>query len=86
MLDGVAVGELRDDDFFVIVNGDSAKVRVAIPTLPPGRRWHLLLDSGAEHPGDIHPEEEAPLFTGQEFELAAMATLVLISRPDAEGK
>ncbi|MFN2367138.1 MAG: glycogen debranching enzyme, partial [Desulfurivibrionaceae bacterium] len=76
-------GEPRDDDFFVILNGDSAKARIAIPTLPPGRRWHLLLDSGAEPPGDIYAEEKAPLFTGNEFELAAMATLVLISRPDA---
>ncbi|MFO7607143.1 MAG: glycogen debranching protein GlgX [Desulfurivibrionaceae bacterium] len=86
MLDGVAVGEPRDDDFFVILNGGSAKARVAIPTLPPGRRWHLLLDSGSEPPGDIYAEEEAPLFMGNEFELAAMATLVLISRPDDEGK
>jgi glycogen operon protein len=81
MLDGLAVDEPRDDDFFVILNGSLVQARVEIPDPPPGRNWRLLLNSGAEPPADIYPEDEAPQFTGAEFELAAMAMLVLISKP-----
>lgn len=80
MLDGLAITDCRDDDFFVILNGQMDNVLVEVPLLPPERRWHLLVNSAAEPPDDIYPEDEAPLFNGHEFELAPLATLVLISR------
>jgi glycogen operon protein len=82
MLDGLAVAGSRDDDFFVMLNSHLENVIIEIPSLPPGRHWCLLINSAAEPPNDIHPEDEAPIFSGHEFELGAMAALVLISKPD----
>jgi glycogen operon protein len=82
MLDGQAVSELPDDDFFIILNSRLENVIVEIPPLPSGRHWCVLIDGAAESPGDIYPEEDAPVFTGNEFELPAMASLVLISKPE----
>jgi glycogen operon protein len=82
MLDGLAVADPRDDDFFVMLNSQLESVIVEIPPLPAGRHWRLLADSAAEPPDDIHPEDEAPVFTGHGFELSPMAALVLISKPD----
>ncbi len=82
MLDGLAVLDPRDDDFFVILNSQMESVIVEIPSLVAGRHWCLLVDSAAEAPADVHQEDEAPVFNGHEFELSAMAALVLISKPD----
>jgi glycogen operon protein len=82
MLDGLAVADSRDDDFFVMLNSHPESVLVEIPSLPLGRHWRLLINSGAEPPDDIHREDEAPVFSGNEFELSPMAALVLISKPD----
>lgn len=81
MLDGLAVADCRDDDFFVMLNGQLENVLVEIPSLPTGRCWHLLANSAAEPPNDIYPEDEAPLFNGHEFALPPLAALVLISKP-----
>jgi glycogen operon protein len=88
MLDGLLVSDPRDDDFFVILNNDRENVSVEIPILPDGRQWCLLIDSGAEPPLDIYPEDAAPVIVGRTFALAALAAVVLISKPSrlATGK
>jgi len=82
MLDGLALGEPRDEDFFVMINGGREDVRAEVPKLPSGRRWGLLIDSGADAPGDIYPEGEAPVFEGNELDVKGMAAVVLISGLD----
>ncbi|MEN8136268.1 MAG: glycogen debranching protein GlgX [Thermodesulfobacteriota bacterium] len=82
MLDGLAVADSRDDDFFVILNSHLENVMVEIPPPSRGRHWRLLVNSAAETPDDIHLEDEAPIFSAHEFELGAMAALVLISKAD----
>ncbi|MEN8142916.1 MAG: glycogen debranching protein GlgX, partial [Thermodesulfobacteriota bacterium] len=81
MLDCLAVPDCGGDDFFIMLNSSLDPVPVEIPEPSPGRCWHLLADTGAQAPDDIYQEDEAPLFSGQQYDLMGMAALVLISKP-----
>jgi len=81
MLDCLDVSGCRDDDFFVMLNSSRYSASVEIPEPSPGRCWHILSDTSFQAPEDIFDEDEAPLFSGQQYELAGMAALVLISKP-----
>jgi glycogen operon protein len=81
MLDGRAVEGSEDDDFLVLLNGGQSEARFQLPPAPEGRRWHLLIDTGAAPPADIHPEKTAPLYPAKELPLAGLAAAVLVSKP-----
>ena len=81
MLDGRAVEDGVDDDFLVLMNGGSGKALYQLPAPSAGRQWHLLIDTGAAAPQDIHPEATAPVYPGRELALAGLAAAVLISKP-----
>lgn len=86
LLDGRAVDGERDDDFLVLLNGALAEKTFTLPAPPAGRKWHLLLDTGAAPPADIHPEATAPVYAGRKLALAGLAAAVLVSKPAAAGK
>ncbi len=81
MLDGRAVEGELDDDFLILLNGGHGEVLYQLPATAPDREWHLLIDTGAPPPQDIHPEASAPLYPRREMALAGLAAAVLISKP-----
>jgi glycogen operon protein len=83
MLDGRALEGGLDDDFLVLLNGGLPAASFQLPVAPEGRKWHLLIDTGATPPADIHAEEDAPLYAAKEFSVAGLAVAVLVSKPTA---
>jgi len=81
VLDGRAVEEGADDDFLVLLNGGFTEAGYQLPAPPAGSLWHLLIDTGAAPPADIHPEAAAPLYAGREMTLSGLAVAVLIAKP-----
>ncbi|NTV14375.1 MAG: glycogen debranching protein GlgX [Desulfobulbaceae bacterium] len=80
LLDGRAV-EGGDNDFLVLLNGGFGEAGFQLPAPPESRRWHLLIDTGATPPKDIHPEATAPPYPGRKMTLAGLGAAVLISKP-----
>lgn len=57
LLQGRRKNQPRDDDFFIMLNGDRTRELVFTPPpVPPNtrsRRWHMIIDTAAEPPLDI---------------------------------
>ena len=79
--DRVHGSKSRDDDFFVMLNGSLAAKKFALPSQDPERSWRLLINSGAESPGDIVGEEEAEELSKRALWVGAMSAVVLVSKP-----
>ncbi|SHO48608.1 glycogen debranching protein GlgX [Desulfopila aestuarii] len=58
LLSGSRKNKPRDDDFFMMINGSSIiPLDFTVPVVPHntrGRRWHLVIDTAASSPLDIH--------------------------------
>lgn len=71
----------EDDDFFVMLNGHRRARSFTVPAPPEGRRWLQVVDTAAAPPADILPEEEGRELAAAKLMVAAMAVVVLISKP-----
>ncbi len=59
MLDGSEIVEgKKDDDFFVIVNGDEVEHSFEIPKSQAGTTWFRIVDTGMPSPKDIVDEDK----------------------------
>ncbi|NVL89779.1 MAG: glycogen debranching protein GlgX [Desulfobacterales bacterium] len=82
LLDGseLAGGE-RDDDFFVILNGDRVKHSFEIPRPPGGRNWFRIIDTSRPSPEDILDKDKGkPVILERKYSVLPMAAVVFISR------
>jgi len=70
---------IPDDDFFVMVNGDRRPHRFMLAPPAAGRRWHKLVDTGAEPPSDFLDLADSPPLTTDRLTVAALAAVVLIA-------
>jgi len=58
-LDGLELpGEERDDDFFVILNGDEVEHNFEVSLPKEGRAWLRIVDTGRPSPQDILDEDQ----------------------------
>jgi len=83
-LDGTAC-TYRDDDFFIMLNGDRQKTRLFV--IPPARKrrtWRKIIDTAAPPPADIMPEPGGSVLEPKAaVKVAPMGAVVLISRRPA---
>lgn len=84
LLYGARKDHPRDDDFFIMLNGDRARMLHFTPPQVPhnrnNRKWHLLIDTAAESPGDIQRDSD-PLDNGtRPISVAPLGIKVLQSR------
>ncbi|MEW7983342.1 MAG: glycogen debranching protein GlgX [gamma proteobacterium symbiont of Phacoides pectinatus] len=81
LLDGRATGhgDLRDSDFFVMINGGQDGTRVTIPASPSRKEWQVVVNTAAETPEDIHQAGVPTSVAEDEFEIAGMAAVVLMA-------
>lgn len=87
-LNGGLVGPPRDDDFFIMLNGDREdSADFEVPVLPRGRIWRRILDTAAAAPDDIMDEPQGVILTkGKPVLVLPMAAVVLISKPTGKSK
>ena len=53
-----------------------------MPPSPTGRRWRKLIDTAAESPADLLPENEGPpVAAGSRLTVPPFGTVVLMSEP-----
>jgi glycogen operon protein len=71
----------RDNDFFVMLNGDqTTSITFEAPQLSNNRRWKKIIDTAAPSPMDILEETDTVLLPGNKnIGVAAMGAVVLIS-------
>lgn len=84
LLYGARKDHQRDDDFFIMLNGDRTRVLNFTPPQVPenneNRRWHLLIDTAAKSPADIQPDS-SPLASGiSQIPVQPLSIKVLQSR------
>ena len=87
LLDGRGAPEEKDDDFFIMLNGNRDQdVHFTLPEVPagrPGRNWYRIIDTAAPAPADFFCRDDArksgPAASG--IKVKAMAAVVLQSLP-----
>jgi len=73
--------EKRDDDFFVILNGDQVKHSFEVPPPPAGNAWFRIIDTGKPSPEDILDEDQGkPVILERKYPVLPSAAVVFISR------
>jgi glycogen operon protein len=84
LLDGNGAEVEPDNDFFIMLNGSSAKVQTFdAPTPKRNRRWRKIVDTAAPPPLDILEETKSILLpSNHNLEVEPMAGVVLISEAD----
>jgi isoamylase len=84
MLDGSELGEGQwDDDFYVILNGDSVERNCQIPQPREGTMWSRLVNTGKPSPQDILDEDkgEAIAVEGAYSMLPGSASVFISRKP-----
>ncbi len=85
-LNGGAVDGSRDDDFFVMINGGMRVRSFAVPSLTDSdRTWFKIIDTAAEPPEDILPEQQGAPVSQAKVKVAGLGVVVLISKPGFSG-
>ena len=69
-----------DNDFFVVFNAASQRVRVTLSDPPPGKRWHRVLDTALAHPDDLIPDGAPQPHDRDTYSCAARSTVLFLSR------
>lgn len=82
LLNGMELGRGEvDDDFFVMINGNSSEQLFEIPPSRQGRGWYRIVDTGSPSPLDIVDDEQGELVSkDKRIAVAPDALCVLISR------
>ncbi len=81
MLNGSAVEQKRDDDFFVMLNSSDRQRHFEVPNLDADRRWLQVINTANPSPNDITEEEQGTPLQEKSVAVAPMAAVVLISKP-----
>jgi glycogen operon protein len=81
MLDGHEIPhEKRDDDFYVILNGDQVEHSFEVPLPKAGKTWFRIIDTGMASPEDILDEEQGiAVIPERKCSVLPMAAVVFIS-------
>ncbi|MBU0482927.1 MAG: glycogen debranching protein GlgX [Proteobacteria bacterium] len=79
-LDGGAMAETPDDDFFVLLNGELKPRLFEVPKPVSGKKWYRIIDTWIAAPLDIVPDHEAQPVSKSEVSVGAMSVVVLLSR------
>jgi glycogen operon protein len=83
-LDGTELDEDRpDDDFLILLNGEETDRTFSVPSLPDGRPWTRLVDTGNPAPEDIRDEDDPDLdrAVGKYTLLPGAAAVFISKRP-----
>jgi glycogen operon protein len=83
LLNGMAItGKQKDDDFFLMINGDQHSHDYSIPEPSSGKKWLRIIDTHLPSPDDIQPEHSAiEISSGQKYHVKDRTIVVLISKP-----
>ena len=84
LMDGRAevTGRKRDDDFFIMINGDSSPHNFTIPHPAPDKRWLRIIDTSLSPGRDIVSEDEAKEISSyHSYKVHERSIVVLISKP-----
>ena len=82
MLRGAEDEPTHEDVLFVALNSHWTTQSFGVPTPPPGKRWHVAVNTGLEAPHDIWPEGEEPVLSDPRYILVRdRSVMVLIARP-----
>ncbi len=85
LLHGVQLGIRRDDDFFIMLNGNREESLRFLPPIVPDagekRAWFQIIDTAAASPHDVVPITEArEISAGQPISVLPQAMIVLQSK------
>jgi len=88
LLHGRRPGMIRDDDFFIMINGSRVEtLRFTLPGVPgdaPDRAWFRIIDTAAAAPDDfVDPTRHPPVDSRQALAVLPQSVVVLQSRPGA---
>ncbi|MDX9834185.1 MAG: glycogen debranching protein GlgX [Desulfobulbus sp.] len=83
LLNGAALGDEKDDDFFVMLNGSpTVDGHFTVPAATRGRGWVRIIDTGQQAPADfVDPEQADAVASGATVVVRSMACVVLQSLP-----
>jgi glycogen operon protein len=71
-----------DHDFYAAMNVTPGPLTFSVPPSPTGRRWRKLIDTAAESPKDLLPENKgAPVAAGSRLAVPPFGVVVLMSEP-----
>ncbi|MEU9125473.1 glycogen debranching protein GlgX [Streptomyces sp. NPDC048506] len=71
-----------DEQIYVAMNAHWEPHDLELPRPELATEWHLVADTAAEPPHDIHePGEEAPLEVPGHYRIAPRSTVILLARP-----
>jgi glycogen operon protein len=71
-----------DSDFYTAMNVTPGSLTFTVPPSPTGRRWRKLIDTAAESPADLLPENEGPpVAVGAKLAVPPFGMVVLMSEP-----
>ena len=74
-------GQDKDNDFYVATNMDIYDLTITLPTLPAGKKWYLVADTGFNSPEDIVDSGKEELLREQRrYVLISNSTIVLMSK------
>jgi glycogen operon protein len=72
----------KDDDFFIMINGDNEPHEFSIPRLPLKKKWLRLIDTQLPSPRDIVTEDAAKEISEEyKYKVMERTIVVLISKP-----
>jgi len=88
LLHGRRPGMIRDDDFFIMINGSRLEtLRFTLPGVPedaPDRAWFQIINTADAAPDDfVDPTRHPPLDSRQALAVLPQSVVVLQSRPGA---
>lgn len=82
-LHGSRTAGRRDDDFFVMLNGQHRKAQTfLVPTPDKNRTWLKIIDTAARPPRDLVTADEAEPVKKTKITVAPMGAVVLVSGPE----
>jgi isoamylase len=75
------LGDARGGDFYLLANAQDQAHTVELPSLPPGRRWHRLIDTSLDPPLEL-AELDAPVYLSDQerYHVEAWTVLVLTGK------
>jgi glycogen operon protein len=81
LLDGHGAQNVIDNDFFIMLNGDTAEAGMfTAPNPRKNQRWRKIIDTSAPPPLDITEEEKGSILSSNNgIKVAPMGAVVLIS-------
>jgi glycogen operon protein len=69
-----------EPDLFILFNADTTSVDFSIPVLPPGKMWHLAVDTSRSAPDDLHDSGKEPSMQGQlNYRLEPRSSVILLT-------